>query len=349
MPGVTSIPQAETLPGMPDALAAVPPKAREYEALTLDEVIDRSHRLLDEVQDTYPAERILLLFSGGDDSTLLAHLMRDRADTIVQVNTSIGIPDTFKYVRDVAAAWGLPYLEAHPPESYEKLVLGRVLNKSGPNAGKPAWRGFPGPAAHDVMYQRLKERALAKVRRDIVGARGKTGQIVYVAGMRWSESARRFRNAQEIDTDGAIVWCSPIVYWTAGHMAEYRDRHRCQLDHEHAEHMLCHEGALPLNEVTVHLHMSGDCLCGAYAEEGEIQGIELFYPEIAAQIHALEAEALAAGIPEERCRWGWGVGRERPSVAGRLCSSCPAPMAGQLGMDIEEPGYRPEDTLGVAS
>lgn len=330
-----SAPQSDIIPGLPDALSTVPPKAREYQALTLDEAIERSHALLDEVKERYPAERILLLFSGGNDSTLLAHVMRDRVDTIVHINTGTGIPATRQYVKDVAASWNIPYLEGRPPDPYRNLVLGRVLNQSGPNAGQPAWRGFPGPGSHDVMYQRLKERALAKIRRDIVGPRGKAGQIVFVAGMRWSESDRRFRNAEEIDPEGAVVWCSPIVWWTPGHIAEYRERHRCDLDHKHAKHMLCHGRALPLNEVTVHLHMSGDCLCGAYAEEGEIHGIELFYPEEAAKLHALEAEALAAGIPEEWCTWGWGAGRERPSGAGRLCSSCPAPQVpGQVAMDV---------------
>lgn len=322
--------QLDVIPGFPDALQAVPPKAREYEGATLDEAIAHSHALLDEACERWPAERILLLFSGGNDSTLLAHVMRERVDTVVHVNTGIGIPATRQYVKDVAGAWGLPYLEAKPPDSYRDLVLGRVKARTGSNVGKIVWRGFPGPAAHFLMYNRLKQRALERVRRDIVGPRGKSGQIVYLAGMRWSESDRRFRNAEEIDHDGAIIWCSPIVHWTDGHIREYKERHRCQLDHTHAEHMLCHDGALPLNEVTVHLHMSGECLCGAFAKDGEIAGIELFYPEVAAEIREIEAEARACGIPEERCTWGWGAGRERGSGVGRLCSSCALPpMDGQ--------------------
>jgi 3'-phosphoadenosine 5'-phosphosulfate sulfotransferase (PAPS reductase)/FAD synthetase len=201
-----------------------------------------------------------------------------------------------------------------------------VQNKTGPNAGKVTWRGFPGPAAHYLMYQRLKERALEALRRSLVGPRGRSGQIVYLAGMRWSESQRRFRNAEEIEPAGAIVWCSPIVHWTNGHIAEYRERHRCRISHDHADHLLCEPGSLPLNEVTVHLHMSGDCLCGAFAEEGEIHGLELFYPDVAAELHDIEGEARACGIPEPRCTWGWGAGRERAGKAGRLCSTCAVPQ-----------------------
>lgn len=321
--------QTDILPGFPDALAKIPPKARDYEGMTLDEAIGRSHDLLDEVLERYPAEHVILLFSGGGDSSVLAHLMRERAAAMALINTGIRVPGTPRYVADVTSAWRVPLLEPEPPDSYRDLVCGRVRNKTGPHAGDVTFQGFPGPAKHHLMYQRLKERALDGLRRSLVGPRGKAGQVVFLAGMRWAESDPRFRNAEEIDPDGAVTWCSPVVHWTDGHMAEYRARHRCQLDHEHAEHMLCAPGVLPLNEVTVHLHMSGDCLCGAYAREGEIFGLELFYPDVAAEIHDLEAEARACGVPEQRCQWGWGAGVERPSKAGRLCARCVAPIEGQ--------------------
>jgi 3'-phosphoadenosine 5'-phosphosulfate sulfotransferase (PAPS reductase)/FAD synthetase len=310
------------LPGMPDALSSVPPKARDYVGMTLDEAIARTHALLDEVCERYPAQHIVALFSGGNDSTLLFRLLRERVTMATLVNTGIRVPDTARYVRDVAAAWGVELAEPQAPDSYRDLVCGRVRNK----AGEVIWRGFPGPAAHYLMYQRLKERALDALRRELVGVRGKPGQAVYLAGMRWSESKRRFRNAEEIEPDGAIAWCSPVVHWTDGHISEYKDRHRCQLPHDHAEHMLCEPGSLPLNSVTTAMHMSGDCLCGAYAQEGEIWGWEVFYPDSAAEIHDIEAEARACGMPEQRCTWGWGAGIERPSGAGRLCSSCTAPQ-----------------------
>jgi 3'-phosphoadenosine 5'-phosphosulfate sulfotransferase (PAPS reductase)/FAD synthetase len=320
--------QFDVLPGMPDALSKKPPKAREYEGMILDQAIAKAHAILDEAIATYPAERIMILLSGGNDSIVFAHLLRQRADMIVYINTGTGIPATREHVKAVADFWRLPYVEAYPPDSYEDLVCGRVTNEN----GEVVFKGFPGPGKHGLMYQRLKERALDNLRRTICGKRGKTGQLVFLAGMRWGESDRRFRNAEEIDPDGAVVWCSPIVGWTEAHMREYRERYRCRLDHEHADHMLCGPDALPLNEVTVHLHRSGDCNCGAYAQEGEIHGIELFYPETAAYLHELEVKAKAAGAPERRCQWGWGAGKEPAGPAGRLCRNCapPAPIDGQI-------------------
>lgn len=331
---------------MPDVLAAVPPKAKEYAALTLDQAIERAHAILDTVvagvtvaktgkaggiRKLDPPEQVYTLFSGGGDSSILAHLMRERSDALVHVRTGISITETWTYVQAVAADWGAKLHAAHPDVTYQDLVLGRVTVKTDKGSrpkGAPLWKGFPGPAAHYLMYQRLKERALERFRRSIVGRRGRSGQIVYLGGMRWGESDRRFRNAEEYDQWGSVIWCSPIVWWTDSHMAEYRARYLCNDVHDHAFGRLCRPGTLPLSPVSEKLHMSGDCLCGAFAKPGELSEIEFWYPDTAAQIHALMDLAKAEGI--ERCVWGAGKQPgEKPSKVGRICSKCVAPDPGQ--------------------
>lgn len=317
----------DMFPGMPDVLAKKPPKAEdgEHEIRTLDEAITRSHQILDEALATYPIVGTYWLSSGGNDSAIVGHLLRGRYDAVLHVNTGTGIPETTQYVRDVAVAWGDTLHELHPRNSYRDLVMGRVLATRGPNAGKRAvWQGFPGPVGHRVMYRHLKDEPLMAFRRSIVGDEGRTRKVIYLGGMRWAETERRFRNAEAIDQDGAIIWVSPIVHWTDAHMREYRARHRCQQQHDHAEHRLCFDGALPLNEVTEHIHMSGECLCGAYAKPGELDEIAFFYPDTAATLRDLEYQAERAGIPA--CRWGQKPpgGGDATSPAGRLCSSCAA-------------------------
>ncbi|MET7713759.1 hypothetical protein [Streptomyces sp. NPDC005407] len=318
-------PVGDMFPGMPDVLAKRPPKAEdgEHVARSLDEAIARSFEILDEALATYPIIGTYWLSSGGGDSGNLGHLMRGRYDAVLHVNTGTGIPETTQYVRDVAAAWGDTLHELHPKNSYRDLVLGSVLSSRGPNAGiRAVWKGFPGPVGHRVMYRHLKDEPLMTFRRSIVGDEGRTKKVIYLGGMRWAETERRFRNAEAIDQDGAIVWVSPLVHWTDAHMREYRARYRCQQDHEHAQHRLCFDGALPLNEVTEHIHMSGECLCGAFAKPGELDEIGFFYPETAATFRALEREAEAAGIPA--CRWGQKppTDSDTTTPAGRLCSSC---------------------------
>jgi 3'-phosphoadenosine 5'-phosphosulfate sulfotransferase (PAPS reductase)/FAD synthetase len=343
--------QHEILPGLPDGTPSAPPKADEYQALTLDQVIDRAHRILDVAlggatvtgksgpRQLAAPDEVFTLFSGGGDSSILAHLLRGRGYPMVHIRTGISIPATWTYVQAVAAAWGLPLLDVHPDDTYEDLILGRVLARTGPNKGRVVWKGFPGPAAHFLMYQRLKERALEKLRRDAIGryttktgarrVNGRPGQLLFLAGMRWGESDRRFLNASEYDPWGSVLWVSPLVWWTNGHMREYRDRYMCSDNHEHAAHRLCHVGALPLSVVSEHLHASGDCCCGAFARPGELEEIAFFWPEVAARIRALAAQAEAAGL--DRCIWGEGKRpKERaPKRAGKLCKKC-VPQAGQM-------------------
>ncbi|MDP9609586.1 phosphoadenosine phosphosulfate reductase domain-containing protein [Streptomyces demainii] len=311
---------------MPSQLAKKPPKADvKPDALTLDEAIARSHALVDRVLAAFPVVATIGLFSGGNDSVVVNHLFRHRVDAIAHVNTGTGIPETTQHVRDVVTTWGLPLHELHPKHSYADLVMGRVLSTRGKNIGRQVWKGFPGPAGHTVMYRRLKDEPLQRLRAQIVGRHWRTRNVVYLGGMRWAETDRRFRNAEEVDKEGSLIWVSPIVHWTDAHMREYRARHRCDLPHEHAEHRLCTPDALPLNEVTAHLHMSGECLCGAYAKPGELDEIEFFYPHAAAPLRQLEKEAKAAGLPA--CKWGQRPpGTRTPKgPAGRLCSSCTAP------------------------
>lgn len=236
-----------------------------------------------------------VLFSGGNDSTVLAHLFRARADFAVHINTSIGIEQTRQFVRDTCAGWNLPLIEQSPPpgNTYEELVVGY---------------GFPGPAMHYKMYQRLKERALRAVRKQLVGNPRKR-RVVFLSGIRRDESLRRM-NAPEYDREGSIVWIAPLIHWTARDLTEYREA--------------C--GDVPENEVSSLLHMSGECLCGAFASPGERKEIGFWFPEVENALQRLERLVREAGHAAPRCTWGWGAdAKNRPKrvrASGPLCSSC---------------------------
>lgn len=254
---------------------------------------------------------IVILFSGGNDSTTLAHLFKEYASHAAHANTGIGIEQTRQYVRDTCASWNLPLIEKHarPGETYRDLVLGQCRARTGPNKGTVLWPGgFPGPASHFMMYQRLKERALEQVRNDLVSNPRKQ-RVIFLAGRRAEESSRRSGLAlkESIERKGSIVWVSPLTHWTKLDLNAYR---RANPD-------------VPRNEVSDLLHMSGECLCGAFAHSGELDEIGDWFPEVAAEIRALETEVLLSGVAlPERCRWGWGAGKEKPSKVGALCSSC---------------------------
>lgn len=242
----------------------------------------------------------VILFSGGNDSTVLAHLFRNDADFAAHANTTIGIEATREFVRNTCEEWGLPLLERtsrNERDHYRNLVLDQ---------------GFPGPAHHFKMFQRLKERALEQVQRELV-TNPLRERVVFIAGRRRAESQRR-TNIVESDRRGSRVYVSPLVNWTKLDLATYR--------------LMC--GDVPVNRVSDLIHMSGECLCGAFASPGERDEVTYWFPDVFADIADLEAEiADRDDIPGYRKTWGWGAdpvvlaaSREKPSPVGLLCSSC---------------------------
>lgn len=273
----------------------------------VEELIDEAYTILDLayqqfiVRDEKRLVGICGLFSGGNDSTVLCRLFRPKLTHLIHANTTIGIEDTRRYVRSTAAEWGVPLLEFTPSagDTYRDLVLDR---------------GFPGPGMHYKMFQRLKERGLRKARGFLV-TKPRQERVIFLAGRRRTESERR-ANVPEFEREGSVVWVSPLVNWTKLDMNTYR--------------LLVKD--VPRNEVADLLHMSGECLCGAFAKKGELDEIALFYPDVVAEIKGLETEiASRDDIPDYRKVWGWGGdpatlkrSRTKKSKSGRLCSSCDA-------------------------
>lgn len=239
-----------------------------------------------------------MLFSGGNDSTATAHMFKDRATHAGHAHTTIGLEATRQFVRDTCATWGLPLLERKPPrieDHYRSLVLNRGWSKPGKN-GEPAQPlgGFPGPALHWKMWNRLKQRALEQIQRELV-TNGRRERVVYVSGRRRSESQRRSKIPENGRT-GSIIWVSPLVNWTKLDLNTYR----------------LATGDVPRNPVADTLHLSGECLCGSFSSPGERAQIEHFYPDDYAVelIRELETELQKPEydhIPIWRKTWGWGA------------------------------------------
>lgn len=233
-----------------------------------------------------------VLFSGGNDSTVLAHLFRRDADYFVHINTGIGIEATREFVRDTARLRGT----REPALDHQIAVAVAVFLDE---------RHVP---QHFKMYQRLKERGLRKVRRRLV-VNGRKERVLFIAGRRRQESERR-KGIPTSERDGSIVWASPLANWSTQDMADYRKVYP----------------QVPYNPVSQELHMSGECLCGAFAKAGELDEIAFWRPETAVYIRSLEAEVRAAhDAPEQQCQWGWGAYRNvkgRVKNTGPLCQQC---------------------------
>lgn len=287
----------------PEHVAALTRSQREERVGAL---VQQSHAILTRATERHvladgrALAATVVLFSGGNDSTVLAHLMRPRLSHAAHANTTIGIEATREFVRETCQSWHLPLFEfaaPRPSDRYEALVLAH---------------GFPGPGHHFKMYQRLKERALEEVRRQVVRNPHKE-RVVFLAGRRRTESSRR-THIPTSERRGSTVWVSPLANWTKFDLTTYR---------------LVNE-RVPVNEVSDLIHMSGECLCGSFARPGEREELEYWFPEFKQTILDLERRiAHRHDIPANRRTWGWGAHtqekvppRRRP--VGTLCTSCDA-------------------------
>lgn len=249
--------------------------------------------LADAIEEHNPV-KVYALVSGGNDSTVVADLAYrygPKVDAIVHINTGIGVPQTREFVREFSKNWlELPLIEKHAPKTYEELVLEY---------------GFPGPAAHRYMYSWLKERSLREVRRE--AQTGRRDRVMFITGVRHAESSRRMGHVQPVQRDGNTVWVAPILDFEHKDMWDYREQED-----------------MPTNEVVAILHMSGECLCGAFSKPGEFEWIKMWYPDVATRIENLQMVAKQQGVVSDT--WGPQSSRKikhaRERAAGMLCSDC---------------------------
>lgn len=281
-------------------------------------LIEQAHFIIDqawELADGRMRAAWAVLFSGGGDSTVLLHLMKHRVDCTFHANTTIGVEETRQFVRDTTKGYGLDLFERTPPETYRELIT---------------TRGYPGPAMHWFYYGRLKERALDRIRAEII-THPRRERVLYVAGRRRAESERR-ADIPLWQLDGSAIWASPMANWTKLDCTTYILMMRDTDD------------PVPVNEVAQLLHMSAECLCGAFASPGELDNLRMWYPHRAAEIDEHTAYLKQIGWTEPFTTWGHGIQgskmpapptdlklpsgfvmstkREQSKKVGRLCTSC---------------------------
>ncbi|RIT32112.1 hypothetical protein D2E76_24020 [Mycobacteroides abscessus] len=259
---------------------------------------------------------ICALVSGGDDSYTVANVFRDVTTHHVHANTETGIEATREFVRATAANWDMPLIEHRPKpgQGYFDLVRGNVMARSRKTGELTrSWPGgFPGPAAHAIMYQRLKQRALERIPHDFGISGSRKDRLVFIAGRRRPESKVR-ATVPYHDGYGTIDWTSPMAVWHKADLRTYR----------------LMNPEIPRNPVARTLGMSGECGCLANASPGEPERWRQAFPDDPFIIKVGEVETEIADredIPDHRKRWGWGGAYADPDeieafARNAVCSS----------------------------
>ena len=197
------------------------------------------------------------LFSGGKDSLVTCHYMwqKGELDDVVYCRTGIGLDENVDFVKSTCKKynWNLNIVEPKIGETYEDFV--RRF-------------GFPHSGAHNMIMGFLKWHPLRKFARD-----HKDEDFMFVSGRRQKESKRRMRIAksQHEEPEKNMKFYSPLLYWSTKDVWQYVKDNELEI--------------CPVYET---LHMSGDCLCGAFAELGEAELIATFHGYMANKIKTLE-------------------------------------------------------------
>lgn len=226
------------------------------------------------------------LLSGGKDSMTVAHLLDQREELAgcLAIDTGISTPDWRPFIEQTCAEMDWPLVVVRTPESYEDLVMRY---------------GFPGPDLHRVMFSALKGRGVRAFRKMHPGAR-------LASGVRRRESQRRAQNVPVAGDFEGLPVVRPIEDWTTERVWAYVRAH-----------------GLPRSPAYETLHLSGDCLCGAYARPEEAPLLRMFYPTLAARLARLEAQVKPTGKP---ARWGHGMGAtgaiQQTALEAFACDAC---------------------------
>ena len=237
------------------------------------------------------------LFSGGHDSLCACHIASQHPRWPGSVNfikTGIGAKANREFVNEVCRERGWKLNVHRSPATYRKFV---------------EKLGFPGPGAHQWVYNWLKDRCVGYMTRGVRAA--------LITGCREQESTRRMGHVERIQvgewskgkqkwTKTNRIWSAPCFDWSVAEQQAYMEEHD-----------------LPHNPVKLNLGMSGECFCGAFASPGEIERIKVYAPDVARKLARLSALARKAGTHHV---WGTRPPREPKGIVvaktGMMCSGC---------------------------
>jgi len=192
------------------------------------------------------------LFSGGKDS-LVACLVA-QVKEVIYCRTGVGLNED--YVKEICNRfnWKLNIVEPAPNETYEIFVK-RF--------------SFPHPAIHKIVMAFLKFHPIRKWH----SQQKKLGRnIIFISGIRKAESAirkRRYKTPTNVMDN--MTFFKPILDWSTVQVWTYLKDNNIQRS--------------PTYET---LHVSGDCICGAFSGKGESAFLKMFHPELAKRFLELE-------------------------------------------------------------
>ena len=238
-------------------------------------------QIMDNAIKQYGYDRFYVLFSGGKDSVCVAdYIARNYPDKfagIVFTNTGLGARDTRKFVVDYAnkRGWQIHMTWASEKERFYNIVMKYGFAFAGNHS---MWMGY---LKMHTWYYFLHPKI-------------KAGEnACFISGVRKKESRQRQLIKKytkvPLDFNSGLPYLKPFLYKNGQQLWEYYNEHE-----------------LEKTSVYEWLNRSGECYCGAHAEEWDLKLMEKYDPLAFDSIKWLEDEIQRVGSPMAKRYNKWG-------------------------------------------
>lgn len=241
---------------------------------TVQARMDVSRSIIEDAIAEHNPIQVVVLYSGGVDSWVLAHvaheIMNRRDLQVYSIDTTMSADGWRDYVHFCAKSEGWEFELYENGRGYRQWV--KYLKKM----------GFPyAEAGHNWAYRALKERAIDAKTKALKRGKSRQSRVLYLTGIRRDESARRKRNATTQRRDGSAVFCNPLIDWPNDLVAIYAV-----------------ENGMPPNPFYETVGGSGDCQCN-WGNFITLDILETHSPELYKKVKVLNDQiSVIHG-------WGW--------------------------------------------
>jgi len=241
------------------------------------------NEIMNDAINSNDIDSIYVLFSGGKDSVCIADFISqnypDKFKGVVFTVTGMGAKDTRKFALDYSKkrGWQLFLTWPKPSETYYNYVMKH---------------GFPGGGNHQVVMGYLKYHTWRAFMLDRLN---KGEKACFISGVRKKESMARDKkklySKSPIDKDGRLIFVKPFLYKNASQLWQYYN-----------------ENELEKSPVYSWFDKSGECYCGAHAEEWELKMLEKNDPIAFQTVKWLENQIKLYGSKKAHKFNKWGNG-----------------------------------------
>jgi len=256
-------------------------------------------------------------YSGGKDSGIVLDIVAknytDNFKGVIFVNTGIATQATIDFVKDYCNDHNYKLYTLYPHD-----VKRKKISKYG-KIGDPftyenriLYHGFPMSGSHNITMAELKFYPM----RTFIGKKIKNGERpAIISGVRKKESTRRNTRksySKYINSDGNVIFVCPLYFKSNDWVTKYWI-----------------ENDIKRSPVYDTLHISGDCLCGCFAKKEELKLLQMFHPEVFAEIKRLEKLIKKKGTDEAKKYSTWGNNKQttievesQTTIESAICSDC---------------------------